>query len=107
METISNDELLAAFTGRTLPKERWDHEAHIRVCHAALARFGRDEALGFLRDAIRAYNEVVGPPNTDSTGYHETLTRYFVLAVASMGDADIDTILRTPACSREASLASA
>ena len=33
-----------------------------------------DETVAFLRDGIRAYNEVTGVENTASSGYHETLT---------------------------------
>jgi len=31
-----------------------------------------------LRDGIRRYNVVTGVPNTDTGGYHETITRFYV-----------------------------
>jgi hypothetical protein len=104
VNAVSNDQLLAELEAGTLPQGQWDHEAHVRVCHAALARYGSSEALGVLRQAIRAYNETIGRPNTATGGYHETITRYFVMVVAAAGDVDIATILRSPACDREAPL---
>jgi len=102
MNIICNDQLLSELEACLIPADRWDHEAHLRVCHAAIARCGETEALAVLRRAIRAYNESIGTPNTDTSGYHETLTRYFVMVVAAAGDAEFCTILRSPACAREA-----
>jgi hypothetical protein len=36
-----------------------------------------------LRRRIRAYNEAVGVANTGSSGYHETLTRFFLRGFAA------------------------
>jgi hypothetical protein len=66
---------------RNLPKEEWTHEAHLAAC-LWLVR----ERPGFVPEAelpgvIRAYNVAVGGENTDSTGYHETLTQLYVRGV--------------------------
>jgi hypothetical protein len=55
---------------RTLPKPEWTHAAHFA---AALWFLRRDRAQA-LPDVIRAYNEATGVANTDSSGYHETIT---------------------------------
>jgi hypothetical protein len=58
---------------RTLPKREWTHAAHF----AAALWLLRDRADAAFRDMpplIRAYNESTGVANTDSTGYHETIT---------------------------------
>jgi hypothetical protein len=55
----------------TLPKADWTHAAHFA---AALWLIERDEGSR-IAAAIRAYNESVGTPNTDSSGYHETITQ--------------------------------
>jgi hypothetical protein len=34
-----------------------------------------------LRQRIRAYNESVGGTNTDSSGYHETITQFYVMMI--------------------------
>ncbi len=41
------------------------------------------EALEIVRQRIRAYNIAVGTANTDSSGYHETLTRLYLNAIAA------------------------
>lgn len=76
-------DLVARFETRTLAKAEWTHEAHLTVCLATLRRLGPDAALDHLRASIRAYNDVVGTPNTATSGYHETLTRYYLGAVAA------------------------
>ena len=66
---------------RTLPKAEWTHEAHLAAC-LWLVR----ERLDFVpeRDmpgTISAYNLSVGTENSDSTGYHETLTQLYIRGV--------------------------
>jgi hypothetical protein len=34
-----------------------------------------------LRQRISAYNESVGTANTDASGYHETITRFYVTVI--------------------------
>ena len=83
MEALAGTEaLVAAFLARTLPKSAWTHVAHLRVGLWHVRRLGEARALAALRDAIRAYNEAVGTANTDSSGYHETLTVFYVRVIA-------------------------
>jgi len=76
------DTLVAAFLARTLPKPEWTHVAHLRVGLWHVRRFGEIGALTALRERIPAYNEAVGTANTDSSGYHETLTVFYVRLIA-------------------------
>lgn len=39
-------------------------------------------ALEAIRPRIRAHNESVGTPNSDDNGYHETITRLYMTAIA-------------------------
>ena len=73
--------LTAAFRARTLPKEKWTHAAHWA---AALSLVAEDQAAAFrdMPAMIRAYNESVGGRNTDTEGYHETITLASLRAVA-------------------------
>ena len=59
---------------RTLPKPEWTHAAHFAAAVWMLSRPDRD-ALREMPGLIRAYNEATGVPNTDTEGYHETITR--------------------------------
>ena len=73
-----------------LKADEWTHEAHLVACWMTLRDRTPHEALGFLRDSIKAHNCGVGTANTDHSGYHETLTVYYVSAVA-------DASARSPA----------
>jgi hypothetical protein len=58
---------------RTLPKLQWTHAAHFAAAFWIL----RQPAMMAERDMpvlIRAYNEATGVANTDTSGYHETIT---------------------------------
>ncbi|MFN3610333.1 MAG: hypothetical protein ACK4Y9_14825 [Hyphomonas sp.] len=57
----------------TLPKAEWTHSAHFAAALWMLAR-PEGAALPDLRAAICAYNEAIGGENTDTAGYHETIT---------------------------------
>lgn len=95
---------LDAFLRLTLPKARWTHEAHLTVCWATLRELAPAAALVRLRAAIRAYNAAVGTVDDDTNGYHETLTRYFVGAVAALADRELAAVLADPTCGRDAPL---
>lgn len=58
---------------RTLPKLEWTHAAHFAAAFWLLTRPDRD-ALREMPGLIRAYNEATGVANTDSSGYHDTIT---------------------------------
>lgn len=58
---------------RSLPKAEWTHAAHFAVAFWLLRRSAM-HALRDMRELIRAYNEATGIPNTDTSGYHETIT---------------------------------
>ncbi|MCP5025386.1 MAG: hypothetical protein GY929_03800 [Actinomycetia bacterium] len=92
----------AAFRSRTLPKPQWTHEAHLAVCWTVLQTESPAEALEDLRVAISSYNESTNTPNTDSSGYHETLTRYFIAAVAQHRGRPLSDVLGSAECSRQA-----
>ena len=58
---------------RTLPKARWTHAAHFAAAFWLLRRPGVD-VVRDMPGIIRAYNESTGVANTDTGGYHETIT---------------------------------
>jgi len=69
------------FIARTLPKPRWRHRAHLVTGLWHLLHHSPEESLSLLRERIRAYNIAVGGVNTDTAGYHETLTRFYVIVL--------------------------
>ena len=76
------DDFVARFHERTLPKSEWTHAAHLSVGAWHVHRYGVEEAVNRLRQGIRALNESHGTANTDSGGYHETITRAYAQLIA-------------------------
>ena len=65
----------------TLPREEWTHEAHLAATAYLLLKLPDVDLDKVLPDIIRKYNESVGGVNSDSEGYHETITRVFLRGV--------------------------
>jgi hypothetical protein len=63
---------------RTLPRAEWTHEAHLAATTYLLLKRPDVDVDAELPDLIRRYNESVGGVNSDSQGYHETITRVFL-----------------------------
>ena len=66
---------------RTLKREEWTHEAHLAATTYLLLKRPDIDLDKMLPDIIRKYNESVGGVNSDSEGYHETITRVFLRGV--------------------------
>ncbi len=66
---------------RTLTRPEWTHEAHLAACLYIVAE--RPDILPEreLPDIIRRFNESVGGVNSETEGYHETITQCFIRAV--------------------------
>ena len=75
------DRIADGLLDRTLPKARWTHEGHLLACISLVRRFGAVEALAIVRAAIPLYNEATGVANTPTSGYHDTITVYYVWAI--------------------------
>jgi hypothetical protein len=72
-------ELAGRFERSAVPKSEWTHQAHLAVGLWHVDRYGPDEALTRLRSGIRRLNESHGGVNTATDGYHETITRAYVV----------------------------
>jgi hypothetical protein len=75
----------------TLPRAEWTHEAHLAATTYLLTRRPDVEIDAELPGIIRRYNASVGGVNSDTEGYHETITRVFLHGVRlflSEGGAD-------------------
>jgi hypothetical protein len=75
---METDRIARALIARTLPKSEWTHHAHLRAGLWHLLHYPEPVALALLRERIRAYNEATGVANTESGGYHETITRFYL-----------------------------
>jgi hypothetical protein len=80
---LSDDDIARIAAGvidRTLPKPEWTHAAHF-AC--ALWMLAHRDAPAEMPALIRAYNEATGVANTDTEGYHETITQASLRAAAT------------------------
>jgi hypothetical protein len=68
------DAFIAAFEAGSLPKARWTHGAHILTGACYVHALGEAAALERMRARVSAYNLAVGGQNTETSGYHETVT---------------------------------
>jgi hypothetical protein len=66
---------------RTLARPKWTHEAHLAATLYLLLRRSEIDLDKELPSFIRKYNESVGGVNSDTEGYHDTITRVFLLGV--------------------------
>jgi hypothetical protein len=65
----------------TLPRAEWTHEAHLAACAWLVLERPDTVPERDLPDLIRRYNESVGGVNSDSEGYHETITQVSIRGV--------------------------
>jgi len=77
---------VSAWESGTLSRSAWSHAAHVAIGACYAVRFG-EAAFERTREGILRYNAAVGTENTDTSGYHETLTRFWakVLRGATRG----------------------
>ena len=70
--------------GVSLPKDEWTHAAHFAAVLWLLRRDGAAIVSREMPDLIRRYNVGTGGVNSDTEGYHETITQASIRAAANM-----------------------
>lgn len=65
----------------TLPKAIWTHEAHLAATTWLLLKRPDVDIDRELPGIIRRFNECAGGVNSDTEGYHETITRTFLSGI--------------------------
>ncbi|MEO5979800.1 MAG: hypothetical protein ABIS36_25265 [Chryseolinea sp.] len=78
IDEIYIEKLVASFENKTLSATEWTHEAHIVVAVWNILHYPEKIALDKFRQSIIDYNSSIGTLNTDSAGYHETITRFWM-----------------------------
>ena len=63
----------------TLPKDKWTHNMHLITGLYIYLSFNK-QALPEMKERIWRYNDVIGKGN-ENTGYHKTLTVFWLWAV--------------------------
>lgn len=70
LETFFSD-----WTSGRLPKAAWTHAAHVAMAAYIAFEHAPEEAFERMKAGILHHNDAVGTANTETSGYHETLTR--------------------------------
>ena len=79
-ETI--DLFLHAFFHHTLPKAQWTHAAHVTLAASLLHSAKSPRCCPRCETQSGATTRRLAPRNTDTSGYHETLTVFWLRVVA-------------------------
>src|SRR3712207_1988725 len=72
------ERLISAFESCTLPRAEWTHRAHLTVGLWYLLHHPKEEATALIRESIQKYNHACGIITTRESGYHETITLFYV-----------------------------
>lgn len=76
---------------RTISKNEWTHEAHLGATTYLLLKRPDINVDAELPDIIRRFNESVGGVNSDTEGYHETITRAYLRGIRLfLAEADLN-----------------
>jgi len=75
-------ELVRRFEDRTLTKAEWTHSAHLTVGLYYCVHHSFGVAKNLMGDGIYWLNDKHGTPNTPTSGYHETLTVFWLDRIA-------------------------
>ena len=75
---MSDDDFIAQFEDCSFPFDQWHHRAHVKLAYLYLVRYGFETAGEKLRNGIRAYNSVNKIPDLPTSGYHETITLFWL-----------------------------
>ena len=97
---FTSDEEIGAIGGglldRTLPKAEWTHAAHFAATLWLLRCRPEIDLTREMRGFICAYNESTGVANTDTSGYHDTITQASIRAArAFLADAEPQPLFAT------------
>lgn len=70
--------LIKAFEAGTLSRSEWTHPAHLTVALWYLTHYPKSEATNRIRNNIQRYNLAKGIQTTQDSGYHETITLFWI-----------------------------
>lgn len=73
--------VVAAFLAATLPKAGWTHRAHLTAGLWLLSEGGLEAARDRMPAAIKRFNAATGTADTTTSGYHETITQFYLTVI--------------------------
>ena len=73
--------IVNAFQHGRISREEWTHRAYLTVALSYCVHFPLDAATSRMREGILRLNEINGVANTATSGYHETMTVFWISTV--------------------------
>lgn len=73
--------LIWKFENFTLPHSEWTHNAHLIVALWYLMHYSESEATDIICSGIQRYNFAMGIKTTKNSGYHATMTMFWIRIV--------------------------
>lgn len=70
--------LVAGFEDGTYPAKEWTHKAHFVMALWYTFHEPLFKAKKLIKEGIKKYNVLNGGKNTDDSGYHETITEFYI-----------------------------
>ena len=103
---------ISRFQEAALSAAEWTHAAHLVTGLWHVTSFDSPDALSRMRAGILRLNAAHGTPNTDTRGYHETITRAYLVLLARFARANVgvggavltQALLSSPLAQRDALL---
>ena len=74
---------IAAWHAGRLTRAEWTHGAHVAVCAYYAFDRDRDATFAIVKAGILDFARACGIVHTATSGYHETLTRFWTLVIAA------------------------
>lgn len=88
LDEIEN--VVRVFEHCTLPISEWSHHAHLTVGLWYLIHYPPEEAINCIRDRIKKYNAARGIKTTKDSGYHETITLFWLRIIIHFLVAEVE-----------------
>ena len=73
--------LVTGFNNCTLSRSKWNHSAHLTIALWYLIHYNEQEVIEQIRNNIQRYNAAMGIKTTKNSGYHETMTLFWLWVV--------------------------
>jgi hypothetical protein len=75
------ESLIFTFEQCALSRSQWTHSAHLTIAFWYLIHYPKLSATRRIREGIQRYNDALGILQTKDSGYHETITLFWVKRV--------------------------
>lgn len=85
------------FTLGTLKESEWTHQAHFVVALWYILQKPLPDVMQMFPELIKKNNIALGIPNNNERGYHETITRFYLLKIHEYATKNHFTSLRIEA----------